>query len=399
MVDSNTRNRKDLKALLWIKNENPTIKKGCSSIGACFFYYDLKELINKLLLGNAWYCLNKYNIKEFEKGLADGKIMAANVGKNKIDQERYDSPNKFSDIKDGEYFVSRKVSYDSIREDLFCMDLSVRQGLSNYGNHCRLENPRELTKDETDIIKLSLSQVNCAFNLDSVFNLFAFLCCTKRIWKSYSEAIAHNILDDWDNDKRERTYLGFDTLGMFNPKDVKTKVEVCREVARQAHRLTTALTGYELYLKDYPELDFVDGLVSARLVKNDMAEIKKVCEPTLTLKELLEMVAGDREPGDWAICIKLLFDTYIFNTTADDRNNFIHEFFDDRETSGITVLKLYYHDHEVKPSDFKGLKHCVVWCNGNDEKSNCFYVYMWGETAMTYDMMGNVKKFIELIKQ
>lgn len=390
--------KKNLKALLWLREKNRTVNRGCSLCGDCFFYYDLRTLMNDLLLGDAWFCLRNEEIKQFAKDVKDGNVVMASIGKNKVDKDPYDITNKFSDIKDGEYFVNRKVSYNSVRDDLFLMDSSIRSGLSNYGNHCKLENIRPLNQDEAEVIKEAVGQANSAFNLDSVFNLFSFLCCSKRIWNSYDEGFAHNIFGDWDNDKRERTYLGFDTLGMFNPKDVQVKIEACQEIARQAHRLTTALTGYELYLKDYPELDFVDGLVSARLVKNDMAEIKKVCEPTLTLKELFEMVAGDREPGDWAICIKLLFDTYIFNTTADNRNNFLHEFFDDRDTSNMTILKLCYHNDGVIPSDFKGIKHSITWCNQDNEKTACFYVYLWDETAMTYEMMGDVKSFLDVIK-
>ena len=388
------------KILLWFrKNTKTNSYSSAIRSGTCFYYDDLRELMNNLLLGKAWFCLRDEEVQDFIQDFKDNKIKIAVAGKNLNGNNDYQNSNKFSNVQDGEYFVNNRIDKNSSSDNFYLMDSTNRQGLSCYGMHCKIESVKEPDENEKEIISESIKQANSNINLDSVFNLFGLLCSAKGIWTSYNEAYAHNIFDDWDNDKRERTYLGFNTLGMFDSKEVETKVEVCSEIAKQAHRLTTALTGYELYWKGYPEIDFVDGLISTRLAKNDMVEIKEICKPTLKLKDVFEMVVGDKDKGEWEICLKLLLDQCItkqkeLRVGCDGDNRFPHDVL---PADDLTVIQLCYHNNKVKPKDFNNLKHSFVWCNGTGD-TEVFYLYIWDETATMYDMVGNLDNFINLVK-
>lgn len=371
-------------ALLWFKENYGNWQ------GKAYFYTDLKNLMTQLLLGGAWYCFSQESILAFREAFAKGNIKVCVVGKNYRSGKE---SSRFESIADGEYFVNDVVNINKNMEDFALMDSNIRNKLYWCGTHCKLGTPRDLLPHEKEIIDKTFKQATSGLNVDNVFNLFGLLCCAKDIWTDYMEGRAINFLpsgEGFENDKRQRTYLGFDTVKMFDPKEVKTKVELCEAAAREAFRLTTALTGCELYLKDYPELDFVDALMAARFLRNDDVEIKEVCKPTMTLKELFEIVVGDKESEDFGIAAKLLLDSYMGRPKENHRNimNLL-------PTDGLTVLTIrFYHDN-IPMLEFKGLDHCVVWCVNSDMET--YNVFMWGETAATYEMIGDVYKFLEVV--
>lgn len=379
------------KVLLWFKMD------GLGRAGNAYFFTDLRELMNNLLLGRGYYCLRDDDIKNFIYDMSRKAIKITTVEKNYNGNKDYDNENycwktKFSQVEDGDYFIRNRVDVNSTVDDFYKMDSNTRNSLSGYGIYCKLEEPRELNQDELETIQESINQANGTINIDSVFNLFGVLCCAKSIWTNYEESVAVNMAhDSWKSDKRERTFLGFDCMGMFDPDKVKEKVEVCEAVAKYAYELTLSLTGCELYIKSNPDVPFVDALMAARYVSNDSVEIRKVMEPTMTLKDLLEMAAGEKEVPNWNNAIKVLLDKHITKATG---NGFLDYYL---PVGDVTVVRVDEYNTKITQKDFKDLEHCVTWKCGGVHDSD-FVLYMWDSTAMTYEMLGDIENFVKVIK-
>jgi hypothetical protein len=178
---------------------------------------------------------------------------------------------------------------------------------------------------------------------------------------------------------------------MFDPDKVKEKVEVCEAVAKYAYELTLSLTGCELYVKSNPDVPFVDALMAARYVSNDSVEIRKVMEPTMTLKDLLEMAAGEKEIPGMMCAIKVLLDKHITKATG---NGFLDYYL---PIGDVKVIRVDEYNTKITQKDFKGLEHCVTWKCGGVHDSD-FVLYMWDSTAMTYEMLGDIENFVKVIK-
>lgn len=383
--------KEKIKVLLWFKMD------GLDRAGNAYFFTDLRELMNNLLLGKGYYCLRDDDIKNFIYDMSRKAIKITTVEKNYNGNKDYDTENycwktKFSQVEDGDYFIRNRVDVNSTVDDFYKMDSNTRNNTNSYGMYCKLEEPRELNKDELDTIQESINQANGTINIDSVFNLFGVLCCAKSIWTNYEEGVAINMThDNWKSDKRERTYLGFDCIGMFDPDKVKEKVEVCEAVAKYAYELTLSLTGCELYVKSNPDVPFVEALMASRYVCNDSVEIRKVMEPTMTLKDLLEMAAGEKEIPGMMCAIKVLLDKHITKATG---NGFLDYYLPNGD---VTVIRVDEYSTNITQKDFKDLEHCVTWKCGGIHDSD-FVVYMWDSTAMTYEMMGDIENFVKVIK-
>lgn len=380
------------KVLLWFKMD------GLDRAGNAYFFTDLRELMNNLLLGRGYYCLRDDDIKNFIYDMSRKAIKITTVEKNYNGNKDFDTENhcwktKFSQVEDGDYFIRNRVDVNSTVDDFYKMDSNTRNSFNSYGMYCKLEEPRELNQDEIDTIQESINQANGTINIDSVFNLFGVLCCAKSIWTNYEESVAVNMAhDNWKSDKRERTFLGFDCMGMFDPDKVKEKVEVCEAVAKYAYELTLSLTGCELYVKSNPDVPFVDALMAARYVSNDSVEIRKVMEPTMTLKDLLEMAAGEKEIPGMMCAIKVLLDKHITKATG---NGFLDYYL---PIGDVKVIRLDgYNSKGITQKDFKDLEHCVTWKCGGVHDSD-FVLYMWDSTAMTYEMLGDIENFVKVIK-
>jgi len=380
------------KVLLWFKMD------GLDKAGNAYFFTDLRELMNNLLLGRGYYCLRDDDIKNFIYDMSRKAIKITTIEKNYNGNKDYDNENycwktKFSQVEDGDYFIRNRVDVNSTVDDFYKMDSNIRKSFNGFGMYCKLEEPRELNQDEIDTIQESINQANGTINIDSVFNLFGVLCCAKNIWTNYEESVAVNMAhDNWKSDKRERTFLGFDCMGMFDPDKVKEKVEVCEAVAKYAYELTLSLTGCELYVKSNPDVPFVDALMAARYVSNDSVEIRKVMEPTMTLKDLLEMAAGEKEIPGMMCAIKVLLDKHITKATG---NGFLDYYL---PIGDVKVIRLDgYNSKGITQKDFKDLEHCITWKNGDGDCSD-FVVYMWDSTAMTYEMLGDIENFVKVIK-
>ena len=377
--------KEKMSALLWFRDNYKRTRQD----GVVYYFTDLSKLLDNLLLGSGWYCLSKESIVQFQEEFANGNVKIATVGKNTNGNKE---SSNFETVADGEIFVRAMIKYDSVKDDFAVMDSNNRKTFWPNATYCKLENVRELTDNEKEIITTKIQQANSGLNIDKVFNLFGLLCSAKDVWTDYDEAKAINFYsghNSWNTDKRERTYLGYDTINMFDPKDVMTKLAVCDKVAREAFRLTTALTGCELYLKDHPELDFVDSLMASRLLRNDDVAIKEVCKPTMTLKDLFEIVVGDKENKDFEVAAKLLLDQYI---PAKKGHKNINKLL---PTTGLTVLTINRNLDNIQMVEFKGLKHCVVWCV--DECKEVYDVFLWDETAMIYEMAGNINNFLKIV--
>ena len=134
--------------------------------------------------------------------------------------------------------------------------------------------------------------------------------------------------------------------------------------------------------------------MAARYVSNDSVEIRKVMEPTMTLKDLLEMAAGEKEVPNWNNIIKVLLGKCILGAKG---NRFLDTYLPLGDVKCVEVNTYNLKELHVKIEDFDKVEHCVAWSN-NSIHNETFIIYIWDDTAMTYDMMGSTENFVRLIK-
>ena len=381
-----------LNVLLWYGKEG--LGGGNLVDGRAYYYKDLDQLMTNLSIGRGYYCFETAEVKVgFLQALRDGQVKIATVGKN-IQYSRESTP--FSSTADGEMIVRNRVTYDSVSDEFFIMDSYKRANIKKwYGTYCKIEAIREPTPDEVETITDKLGNAESIFNVDKVFNLFAYLCCIKKVWQTYPKSMT----DDkaWYDDKRERTFLGFQTFDLFTKDEVEARTKEVELVAHEAYKLTRALTGCELVVKGKEHLDFVSCLVSSRFLQNDDVNIRKG-NPTITLKEVFERVV-DNECRDDELdtAIKVCLSKMMLATNeSKDHNRFIDDFL---SANGLTVVgvNLWDYQHRAKIEDFGKVDKCVVLRNV-DNNGAFFKVYMWDETATTYEMLDNdMGKFIDMV--
>lgn len=385
--------KKEKKVLLWFQTD----RHDCC--GRAYYYDNLTDLMKQIMLGKAWYCIEPEKVRDFIYDLQRGAVKATTVQKN------YNSnaeKTKFENVEDGDYIVRNIVNINSTQDDFYKMDSNFRSNTYVWGMYAKFNEPRELTQTEKDEIQEVIQMATGLFDVDDVFNLFGVLCCAKGIWNNYDDSRMLGFLDDgtrgrkitWYDDKRQRSHIGFDTFLQFDPRLVKDQEVACRMVAEYAYKLTVALTGYELFVKDYPDVPFVDCMMASRLVRNDEVDMRKLSEPTMTLKDLLEMAAGEKEVPNWNNTIKVLLGKCILGAKG---NRFLDTYLPLGDVKCVEVNTHDLKELNVKIEDFDKVEHCVAWSN-NSIHNETFIIYIWDDTAMTYDMMGSTENFVRLIK-
>ena len=386
--------KEKIQVLVWVGRYEK--KKYTDYDGEVYFYTDLNELMKNLLLGGKkHFCFSDKSQREFLEAYKNGNIKHCVVEKNiNSNTEKL----TYENLADGDYFVGRRVTVEDINNGnayLRIMTSSVRNSWYS-GIYCKLSNVRDLDESEKEIIDRSLEQSLGTGQLDRVFNLFALLCYAKNVvWRNYRDAKTLDGLSrNWFDDKRERSFLGFSTMDLFHKDDVETRERVAERTARFAYQLTKELTGYELKLKDYPDDDFVEGLMSARYLQNESVIINKVGEPTMTMKELL-MKAKSKETGVDFIAAQLCLGKFINGVGANA--NGIHWLDDLTDMTGVKRIEVspYHLGVDITVKDFNDIDNCYAWnCHGEDKN---FVLYIWDEMIMTHDMFDNDETFIKVI--
>ena len=79
--------KEKIKVLLWFKMD------GLDRAGNAYFFTDLRELMNNLLLGKGYYCLRDDDIKNFIYDMSRKAIKITTVEKNYNGNKDYDTEN------------------------------------------------------------------------------------------------------------------------------------------------------------------------------------------------------------------------------------------------------------------------------------------------------------------
>ena len=371
--------KEKIQVLLWNKEDHSYYAR------SAYFYTDLKDLLNYVLSKE----VSPDDLENFKGKLQTGKIKHCVAVKNH-NGRKDESP--FQSIKDGGLFIRNRVTKDSFRESYEVMDSKLRFSWRSDMTYCELSTPRDLLYDEKKIIEETLGQALGTSEQDKVFNLFALLCSAKDVvWKVYDSTKRKN---NFYNDKRERSFLGFDTMDLYHAKDVEARERVAKRIATCAWMLTKQLTGYELHLKDYPDDDFVDGLMAARYLQNENIIVKKVMEPTLTMKDLLKLATAKSDVADGNIIAAQVCLSKIIKGSGSRYKRRLEDFLN---MSGIRKVEARPFTTGAKFDDFKNVDNCLVWSDTGNEKQN-FIVYIWDDLITTYDLMGSDESFCGLIK-
>lgn len=371
--------KEKIQVLLWDKEDHSYYAR------SAYYYTDLKDLLSYVLSKE----LSPDELENFKEKLQTGKIRHCLVIKNH-NGRKDESP--FQNIKDGGLFIRNRVTKDSFRDGYEVMDSKVRYSWRSDMTYCELSTPRDLLDDEKKIIEETLGQALGTSEQDRVFNLFALLCSAKDVvWKVYDNTKTDK---SFYNDKRERSFLGFDTMDLYHAEDVETRERVAKRIATCAWMLTKQLTGYELHLKDYPDDDFVDGLMAARYLQNENIIVKKVMEPTLTMKDLLKLVIAKSDVADGNIIAAQVCLSKIIKGSGSRYKRRLEDFLN---MNGIRKVEAKPFVTGAKFDDFKNVDNCLVWSDSGNEKQN-FIVYIWDDLITTYDLMGSDESFCGLIK-
>lgn len=371
--------KEKIQALLWNKEDHSYYAR------SAYFYTDLKDLLNYLLSKE----VSPDDLENFKEKLQTGKIKHCQVVKNH-NGRKDESP--FQSIKDGGLFIRNRVTKDSFKDGYEVMDSKVRFSWRSDMTYCELSTPRDLFDSEREIIEEVLGQALGTSVQDKVFNIFALLCSAKDVvWKVYDSTKTDK---SFYNDKRERSFLGFDTMDLYHAEDVETRERVAKRIATCAWMLTKQLTGYELHLKDYPDDDFVDGLMAARYLQNENIIVKKVMEPTLTMKGLLKLATAKSDVADGNIIAAQVCLSKIIKGTGGRYKRRLEELL---SMDGIRKVEAKPYATDTKFDDFKNVDNCLVWSDTGNEKQN-FTVYIWDDLITTYDLMGSDESFCGLIK-
>ena len=371
--------KEKIQVLLWDKEDHSYYAR------SAYYYTDLKDLLSYVLSKE----LSPDELENFKEKLQTGKIKHCLVIKNH-NGRKDESP--FQNIKDGGLFIRNRVTKDSFRDGYEVMDSKVRYSWRSDMTYCELSTPRDLLDDEKKIIEETLGQALGTSEQDRVFNLFALLCSAKDVvWKVYDNTKTDK---GFYNDKRECSFLGFDTMDLYHTEDVETRERVAKRIATCAWMLTKQLTGYELHLKDYPDDDFVDGLMAARYLQNEKIIVKKVMEPTLTMKDLLKLAIAKSDVADGNIIAAQVCLSKIIKGSGGRYKRRLEDFLD---MNGIRKVEAKPFTTGAKFDDFKNVDNCLVWSDTGNEKQN-FVVYIWDDLITTYDFMGSDESFCGLIK-
>lgn len=371
--------KEKIQVLLWDKEDHSYYAR------SAYYYTDLKDLLSYVLSKE----LSPDDLENFKEKLQTGKIRHCLVVKNH-NGRKDETP--FQNIKDGGLFIRNRVTKDSFRDGYEVMDSKVRYSWRSDMTYCELSTPRALLDDEKKTIEEVLGQALGTSEQDRVFNLFALLCSAKNVvWKVYDNTKTDITFYD---DKRERSFLGFDTKDLYHTEDVETRERVAKRIATCAWMLTKQLTGYELHLKDYPDDDFVDGLMAARYLQNENVIVKKVMEPTLTMKDLLKLVIAKSDVADGNIIAAQVCLSKIIKGSGSRYKRRLEDFLN---MNGIKKVEAKPFATGAKFDDFKDVDNCLVWSDTGNEKQN-FVVYIWDDLITTYDLMGSDESFCGLIK-
>lgn len=377
--------KKKIQVLLWDRGNSGGYYKD----KLAYYYTDLKELMNKMFAGDNFICLSPDDKQSFYDDLKSGKVLHTEVEKN-YNGNKDDTP--FGSLSDGDFFTIGRITKDSERTDYQVMD-TANISYQYKTTYCKFEQPKPFNEEELSIIEEAVKQALDTTTQDNVFNLFAWLCATgNHIWDTYSNSkIRSKYMRD---DKRERTYLGFETMDLYHEKDVETRERVAKRIATCAELLTKQLTGYELKLLDEPEADFVEGLMASRYLENDKIQAVKVCEPTLTPKELFQRAVAKTDVADGnIIAAKVCLPKTIFSSSTRTAIEYHLPLGD------VKQLVLRPCSDGVSPDDFTKLDNCLVCLEGKEEKRIItFTVYIWDDLLTTYELAGNTENFIKIIK-
>ena len=382
--------KEQLQVLLWVDRLSYS---GSDKKGKAYFYKDLKALMDTLLLGRGWYCLSAESKKDFIKDLGAGKIRHATVVKNfNVSQET----NRFENLDDGDYFIDSRVTKDSVSEDYAIMDPNTRASFRYFGSYCKLGDVRSLNDEESAIMKDCFEGSMSVMNTDDVFNLFALLCVSKKVMKTYDTSNTDG--KTYYDDKRQRSFLGYETYDLFTQDEVAKRTKEVEIVAHEAYKLTKALTGCDLFVKGAEHLDFVKCLVASRFLQNDDVEIRKG-NPTITLKEVFQRVVDGKPRGDELdTAIKVCLDKMILETNSTNQSKRFPDDYAKPDGMLCVVTDCYQYNHRIKVEDFANIDKCVVWKNDKHVGAT-FTIYMWDETAMTYEMLGgDLEAFVNISK-
>ena len=285
------------------------------------------------------------------------------------------------------------MTKDSFRDNYEVMDSNTRFAHRSDTTYCELSTPRDLNDYEKKVIEEALEQASGISNQDRVFNLFALLCSAKDVvWKDRCNSSYEG--QGFYRDKRERSFLGFNTMDLFHAEDVETRERVAKRIATCAWMLTKQLTGYELHLKDYPDDDFVEGLMAARYIQNESIIVKKVGEPTLTMKDLFKLATKKADVADGNIIAAQVCLSQIIKGTGTEHNRRLEDFLD---MTGIKRIEAQPYTVDVKWEDFEGVENCLVWAS-SDNRNHNFTVYIWDDLITTREMLDTDTQFILVIK-
>lgn len=383
MKTKNPIKKQELFALLW---ETPKSTYS-GHIGRAFVFNDFEALIRHIVMGHSWYSLSNKDIRDFKESCEKGQVMIASIGKN-VNGAKQTS--RFVDILDGEYFVNSIVRKNTDMHYMYKMDSAVRNTLGTYGMHCKFVRPRPLTLDEFSIVSKVISESVSYDHSDEVFNLFAWLCSMdkKSPWKASP--------DSGGADKRIRNYIEFTTKEIFDKRITDTVIEASTYYAKIAHKLTLQLTGCDIALQNNSGVDFVEGIVNSRYCVNDNTCVNEVCKPSIKINDLFELFDGDRTIIGDSITrndVSLIFDSVM----PLNAYKYIEKYID---KSKVTVLEMNTMSEYrgITPDDFKGIKHCkIFYTKPTFGDGFNLAVCLYGDTATTYEMLGDVRTFLSVI--
>lgn len=381
------------KALLVIKEDGGWLR------GEAYIYIDgdFECMIRTILTSNAWYAVDGKRRANFLEAFGNGKLRIATVGKNVPSKGQ---SIRFEDVENGEWFCPSNITKNSSREDVYCMSDDVRSRIGCWGNHSTFQDVRELTDEEKQMVELYLGTFDKAKEIDCVFNVFTNLCgyCEELDYEKINEYGA--LLEESKNKiKRNRTSISFNTVGMFQDKEVKEKESRVKSVVESAFTLTKLLTGYQLELEKGCHLDFVEGFMSSRKYVNDDVRVMKVGTPDFSLLDVCKAIEGEVEfGGDLGLCVrKLLKKVNVCRKDVSDLGELL-------PVEHITTITLNAPQLEKYKDKLDKINKCVAWVYSKANilmKDFSAVLYIWDETATLFDFVdGDIDKFMEIaVKQ
>lgn len=375
--------KKNLKAMVWFGGSAHR-DYGGNSVGTVYPYIDFQDVINRFMLGSHWHSFNDREKKAFMEAVEKGEVKIAEVGKNVNGNK---DTGRFSDLQDGDYFVNAIMKKDTVYEFIYSMSPTLRNSLSMWGMHCKLDNLRDLNESERETINNVFGKANKFIVSDSVFNSFATMCGT-----SGDEFWAFNSADNQQS-KRTTTTIRLQTVGMFDHKEVEKKEFGCKFISDIAHTLVQQLTGHKLVLKDRPDIGFTYGILASRYCNNDYIDVEKICEPTISMNDLYDVLDGKRDKiGD---ITREQLSLVIKHRMPMNTFNHLKDLFDKNKTKVIEV-NAETTGYKVSPELFENIKQCVVFAPKAGYVGR-FWVCLYGDTAATYEILDDLATFLQVM--